>query len=217
MWTQSATQPPAPFAPVTYPSQSRFSRDNYNSRSTSVARASARFSSGESFEIVPTATLQRAYQPNPDEFFTNLPELETTNRFNQPTHDNFDIYSLQVTGSLPGVTITSLSGYVNRDVDLDGDFSLYIGTVTPAFLDTDSYNVSTTSTKTYSSGDPGGLFRPELGTQVDDRSLLFLSAGFLQSGDQTPVGAGTFFADGTDITFATDTLTRTRQEASSAT
>ena len=150
VWTESATQPPAPFAPVTYPSRSQFSRDDYNPRSTTVARASARYTSGESLEIVPTATIQRTYQPNPDEFFTNLPEFENTNRFNQPTHDNFDIYSLQLTGSLPGVTVTSLSGYVRRDNDIDGDFSLFIGMVTPALLGADSYNVSTTSTRTYS-------------------------------------------------------------------
>jgi iron complex outermembrane receptor protein len=212
VWTASATQPPAPFAPVTYPSQSQFTRDNYNARSTTVARASARYAPGESFEIVPTATIQRTYQPNPDEFFTNLPQFEASNRFNQPTHDNFDIYSLQVTGSLPGVTITSLSGYVNRDNDIDGDFSLYIGTVTPGLLDTNSYNVSTTSTQTYSqeiraaSSDPNAALRWTTGLYYSYQRDFY---------DQAidTVGAGSFFADTSDITFATDTLTRTRQEA----
>jgi iron complex outermembrane recepter protein len=212
VWTQSATQPPAPFAPVSYPSQSQFSAENYNSISTTVARASARYASGDSFEIMPTATIQRTYQPNPDEFFTNLPNFENTNRFQQPTHDNFDIYSLRVTGSLPGVTITSLSGYVNRDNDLDGDFSLYIGMVTPAFLDTNSYNVSTTGTRTYSqeirvaASDPNSSIRWTTGLYYSYQRDFYNQA-------IDTVGAGSFFADGSDITFATDTLTRTRQEA----
>jgi iron complex outermembrane receptor protein len=212
VWTESATLPPAPFEPVSYPSQSEFARDDYNSRSTTVARASALYQPIDSLNVLPVATIQRTYQPNSDEFFTNLPEFQNTNRFNQPEHDDFDIYSLQMTASLPGVTLTSLTGCVNRDIDFVGDFSLYIGIVTPALLDTNSYNVSSTTTKTFSqefraaSSAEGSPLKWTLGLYYSHQRDYYAQA-------IDTVGAGAFFGDGTDITFATDTLTRTRQEA----
>ncbi len=66
-----------------------------------MARAAILYQPIDSFNVQPEATIQRTYQPNPDEFFTNLPEFQNSNRFNQPEHDDFDLYSLQMTGSLP--------------------------------------------------------------------------------------------------------------------
>ncbi len=212
VWTESATLPRAPFEPVSYPSQSEFARNEYNSRSTTVARASALYQPVDSLNVLPVATIQRTYQPNSDEFFTNLPEFQNSNRFNQPEHDDFDIYSLQITGSLPGVTLTSLTGYVDRDIDFVGDFSLFIGMLTPGLLSADSYNVSSTRTKTFSqefraaSADGDAPLKWIVGLYYSHQSDYYAQA-------IDTVGAGAFYGDGTDIVFATDTLTRTRQEA----
>jgi iron complex outermembrane recepter protein len=212
VWTESATLPPAPFEPLSYPSQSQFARGDYNSIDTTLARASILYQPIDSLSIIPSATIQRNYQPNPDEFFTNLPEFQNTNRFNQPEHDDFDIYSLQLTGSFNGVSLTSLTGYFERRLNFAEDFSLFIGIVTPALLDTNSYNVSSTSTKTFSQE-----FRAA--SSVADSPIQW-TVGLYYSYQRDyyaqaidTVGAGTFFGDGTDITFAIDTLTRTRQEA----
>jgi iron complex outermembrane recepter protein len=132
VWTRSATLPPAAFEPVTYSSQSEFARQDYNGRSTTVGRVSAEYSLDDSLTVLPIATIQRSVQANPDEFFTNLPEFENTNRFNQPTRDDLNIYCLEVTQRLTGVSLTALSGYVERTIGLDRDFSLYIGSLFPA-------------------------------------------------------------------------------------
>ena len=212
VWTESATLPPAPFGPLSYPSQSQFARDDYNSLDTTIARASVLYQPIDSLSVLPAATIQRNYQPNPDEYFTNLPAFQNTNRFNQPEHDDFDIYSLQVTGSLNGVTLTSLTGYVDRRLNFAEDFSLYIGIVTPALLDTNSYNVSSTSTKTFSQEFRAASSVAELPLQWTVGLYYSYQRDYYAQAIDT-VGAGTFFGDGTDITFAIDTLTRTRQEA----
>jgi iron complex outermembrane recepter protein len=212
VWTSSATLPPAPFEPVSFPSNSQYPRRDYNSRTTQTARASVLYQPIDALSVLPTATIQRAYQPNPDEFFTNLPRFQNSNRFDQPEHDNFDLYSLEMKGSLPGVQLTSLTGFVDRTIDFVGDFSLFVGMLTPALLDYDSYNFSSTNTKTFSQE-----FRAS--SAMSDSTLTW-TAGLFYSHQRDyyaqaidTVGAGGFYDDGQDIIFATDTLTRTSQKA----
>jgi outer membrane receptor protein involved in Fe transport len=212
VWTRSATLPPAAFAPVTYSSQSEFARQNYNDRSTTVGRVSAEYSLDESLTVLPIAMIQRRDQANPDEFFTNLPKFENTNRFNQPTRDDLNIYSLEVTQRLTGVTLTALSGYVERRIGLDRDFSLYIGSLFPALLAHNSYNTSLTTTRTWAqevrlaSAQPQSAWKWTVGAyysrQRDDFNQLIDS-----------VDAGAFFGTGTDMTYSGNLLTDTIQEA----
>jgi iron complex outermembrane recepter protein len=212
VWTRSATLPPAAFQPVTYSSQSEFGRQDYNDRSTTVGRISAEYRLDESLTIVPIATIQHSDQANPDEFFTNLPAFENTNRFNQPTRDNLNVYSLEVSKRFPGLSLTALSGYVERTIGLDRDFSLYIGSLFPALLANNSYNESVTSTRTWSqevrlaSALPQSQWKWIVGAyysrQRDD---------FNQRIDST--GAGAFFGTGTDVTYSGNQLTTTAQEA----
>ncbi len=103
VWPRGATAPPAAYQPVTYPSQSTFVRDNYNQRNTTTGRISLLYRPEESLRVTPTATVQRSDHGNPDEFFTNLPGFEDSNRFRQPTRDDLGVFSLEVTKSLgPG-------------------------------------------------------------------------------------------------------------------
>jgi iron complex outermembrane receptor protein len=212
VWTRSATLPPSAFEPVTYSSQSEFARQNYNDRSTTVGRVSAEYSLDDSLTVLPIATIQRTNQANPDEFFTNLPKFENTNRFNQPTRDDLSIYSLEVTQRFTGVSLTALSGYVERTIGLDRDFSLYIGSLFPALLAQNSYNTSITTTRTWSqevrlaSAESQSAWKWTIGAyysrQRDEFDQLIDS-----------VGAGTFFGSGTDTTFSGDLRTDTIQEA----
>src|SRR5258708_5080158 len=158
------------------------------------------------------ATIQRSDQANPDEFFTNLPTFENTNRFNQPTRDDFNIYSLEVTQRLTGVSLTALSGYVERTTGLGRDFSLFIGSLYPALLAQNSYNTSVTTTRTFSqevrvaSAEPQSAWKWTIGAyysrQRDDFNQLIDS-----------VGAGAFFGTDTDITYAGNQRTDTIQKA----
>jgi iron complex outermembrane receptor protein len=212
VWPRSATSPPAAFEPVTYPSQSGFTRDNYNQRNTTTGRISALYRADESLTVVPTATLQRSDHGNPDEFFTNLPGFADSNRFRQPTRDDLGVFSLEVTKSLGSVNLTSLTGYVDRTLQLDRDFSLFIALLAPPLLPNDSYNVSVTSSHTLSqelrlaSADPGSPLKWTVGAfyshQRDDFNQLIHT-----------FGAGDFYGSGTDIIYAGDQLTHTSQTA----
>jgi iron complex outermembrane receptor protein len=212
VWSESATSPPAPFVPVTYPSQSTFERSDFNERSTTMARASIEYTPSDTLTVSPIVTIQRTDQSNPDEFFTNLPDFENTARFNQPTYDDLNVYSLNVTQQLDGFSLTSLTGYVDRTIELDRDFSLYIGLLVPPLLPQDSNNVTTTNSKTLTQ-------ELRLGS-TDSRSLLKWTVGIYYSHQQDDyyqsidtVGAGTFFGSGTDLTYAGNIKTVTTQEA----
>lgn len=212
VWPRGATAPPAPYQPVTYPSQSSFVRDNYNQRNTTTGRISLLYSPEGSLRVTPTATVQRSDHGNPDEFFTNLPGFEDSNRFRQPTRDDLGVFSLEVTKSLGRVELTSLSGYLDRRLELDRDFSLFIAELAPPLLPNDSYNVSVTSTGTISqelrvaSVDPHGRLKWTLGAfyshQHDDFNQLIHT-----------FGAGDYYGTGTDIVYTGDQLTHTSQVA----
>jgi outer membrane receptor protein involved in Fe transport len=212
VWTRSASLPPAPFEPVSFASNSQFSRSDYNSRTTQTARAALLYQPDDAFSMLPVATIQRTYQPNPDEFFTNLPRFQNSNRFDQPEHDNFNLFSLDVTGSIGGVKLTSLTGYVGRTIDFVGDFSLFVGMLTPPLLDYDSYNFSSTNTKTFSQELRASAAMADLPLTWTTGLYYSHQRDYYAQAIDT-VGAGDFFGDGQDVIYSTDTLTRTSQKA----
>jgi iron complex outermembrane receptor protein len=211
LWSRSATTPPAAFAPVTYASPSTFARENWNERSTSTARMSVKWLPTDSLTVLPSATLQRSDKANPDDFFTNLPQFENTVRFNQPTRDNLGVYSLNVTQQLPGFSLTSLSGYVDRTVEWDRDYSLFIAGLVPPLLNNNSYNASNTTSRTFTqelrlaSSDPQASLKWVVGIYYShQRDDLYQVVD--------TVGAGAIFGTGTDVTYSGNQLTTTRQE-----
>jgi outer membrane receptor protein involved in Fe transport len=215
VWSKSATTPPAAFAPVTYASPSSFARENWNQRRTSTARMSVKWAPTDSLTLLPSATIQRSNKANPDDFFTNLPKFENTVRFNEPTRDDLGVYSLNITQQLPGIGFTSLSGYVDRSVEWDRDYSLFIAGLVPPLLSHNSYNASNTTSRTFTqelrlaSSDPQASFKWVVGIYYShQRDDLFQVVN--------TVGAGALFGTGTDITYSGDQLTYTSQEAAFA-
>ena len=212
VWPRSATSPPAAYAPVTYPSQSTFARDDYNQRNTTTGRISALYLPDPAVTIVPTATVQRSDHGNPDEYFTNLPGFENSNRFRQPTRDDLGVFSLEITKTFGQLGLTSLTGYVDRTLELDRDFSLFVAELEPPLLPNDSYNISVTTSRTLSqelrlaSEDPRSALRWTVGVfysrQRDDFNQLIHTRG-----------AAEFFGSGTDIPYTGDQLTHTFQTA----
>lgn len=212
VWSHSVTSPPAAFDPLTYSSQSSFGRKNANERSTFTSRVSAKYTPDDFTTIVPIATIQRSDKANPDDFFTNLPNFQNSARFSQPTRDDLSVYSLNAVRQLGGVTLTSLTGYVDRTIEWDRDYSLYIASLAPVLLPNNSYNESNTSSRT---------FTQELRVaSSDSQSALKWVLGIYYSHQRDDlfqrvdtVGAGAVFGTGTDITYSGDQLTFTTQEA----
>jgi hypothetical protein len=48
-----------------------------------------------------------------------LPGSENSNRFRQPTRDDLGVFSLEITKTFGRVGLTSLTGYVDRTLELD--------------------------------------------------------------------------------------------------
>jgi iron complex outermembrane recepter protein len=211
-YADSATQPPAPFAPTVKSAGGTFSGSDINYRSTWAARLGTKWTPDPSLSLVLSANMQRSDKANPDFFFTNLPSFESSYRFNQPTRDDLGVYDLTITKSLDRVAITSLTGYVDRTVELDRDYSLFIGGLVPVLLPDNSYNVSNTWTHTLSqefriaSDDPSAALKWTLGIYFSrQRDELYQAVD--------TVGAGEQLDTGTDITYIGDLVTYTTQKA----
>jgi iron complex outermembrane receptor protein len=215
VWSHSANPAGEPFAPTTFASPSTFGSDDWNSRRTVTARASLKWTPTDSLTVLPVATIQRMNKANPDDFFTNLPEFQNSVRFNEPSHDDLDVYSLNVTQAWDAVTLTSLSGWVNRKVNWDRDYSLFIAGLVPPLLDDNSYNVSDSSSRTVTqelrlaSSDPHARLKWTVGLYYShQRDELYQTVN--------TIGAGDFFGTGTDLTYYGDQLTHTIQKAAFA-
>ncbi|MBS0421727.1 MAG: TonB-dependent receptor [Proteobacteria bacterium] len=215
VWGHGANPAGQPFAPTTFASPSTFNSDDWNGRRTVTARASMKWTPTDSLTVLPVATLQRMNKANPDDYFTNLPDFQNSVRFNQPTHDDLDVYSLNVNQQWDAVTLTSLSGWVNRKVQWDRDYSLFIAGLVPPLLNDNSYNISDTSSRTFTqelrlaSSDPHARLKWTVGLfYAHQRDELYQTVN--------TIGAGAFFGTGTDLTYSGDQLTHTIQKAAFA-
>ena len=117
--------PRAAFEPVTYPNVGTFARENWNERSTTLARASLRWTPTDSLTVSPVATIQRSDKANPNDFFTNLPKFENSVRFAEPTRDNLEVYSLNAAQQSAWANFVSLTGYFSRSVEWDRDPAMW--------------------------------------------------------------------------------------------
>lgn len=212
VWTRSTTLPPAANQPTRYSTLSNFNQDAANERDLLSVRLSAKYTPTDTLTVVPAVFYQKSEKEGTESFFTNLPEYEASYRFGQPTKDDVSIYSLTITNDFGGATLTSISAYVDRDVNWDRDYSLFIGNLAAPFFPYDSYNTSDTTTKTFTqelrlSGDAfsgrlqwvGGLYYAD----QEDRLLQLV----------TTVGAGVPFGLGTDVTYFGDQRTDSKQFA----
>jgi outer membrane receptor protein involved in Fe transport len=211
-WTRSATLPPAPFAPVTYSAQSAFNSGDYNERDLLALHLSAKLAPSDTLSIVPAVVYQRSDKQNPDIFFVNLPQFQSSYRFDEPTVEKTGIYSVTVTESFGAVDFTSISAYSDREINWDRDYSLFIGNLAPAFLGFNSYNTSDTTTKTFTqelrlASAPGaGPLQWVAGLFYSDQSDQLLQT-------VTTVGVGAAIGLGTDVTYFGDQRTDSTQYA----
>src|SRR5690606_13144014 len=212
VWTRSTTLPPAPLEPTRYSTLSTYGRKDSNARDLLALRLSAKYTPNDTLTIVPAVFHQKSEKDNTDSFFTNLPRFQSSYRFAEPTKDEVGVYSLTVTKDFGGATLTSITAYVDREVNWDRDYSMFIGMLAPPFFPYDSYNTSDTTTETFTqelrlSGVGvggrlqwvGGLYYSD----QDDRLLQVVST----------IGAGVPFDLGTDVTYFGDQRTDSKQLA----
>jgi iron complex outermembrane receptor protein len=212
VWSRSTTFPPAALAPTRYSTLSTRSKKDDNERDVLAVRLSAKYMPDDTLSIVPAAFYQKSEKDGIDSFFTNLPQFQSSYRLAQPTNDEVGIYSLTITKDFGGATLTSISAYVDREVNWDRDYSLFVAGLLPAMYTYDSFNTSDTTTETFTqelrlSGVAfggrlqwvGGLYYAD----QDDRMLQIV----------TTAGAGVPFGLGTDVTYFGDQRTDSKQFA----
>lgn len=211
-WTRSATQPPAPFEPVSNSTLSTYSADDFNDRELLALRLAAKFAATDDIEIIPAVFYQRSDKANPDSYFTNLPDFTTSYRFKQPTVDETGVYSITAAVGLGAVDLTSITAYSTRKIGWDRDYSLFIGNLVPAFGVLNSYNTSDTTTKTFtqevrlSSAPNSGRLQWVAGLfYADQRDQLLQTV--------TTVGIDDAIGLGTDVTYFGDQKTDGEQYA----
>jgi outer membrane receptor protein involved in Fe transport len=133
----------------------------------------------------------------------------------QPTDDDLAVYGLNAVKHLDGVDVTWLTGYVDRSVKFDRDYSFYIATLVPALYGVNSPNASNSDTRTFSqeiraaSADPAARLRWTTG--------LYYSRQHDEL-DQTvtSIGVGSLLGTGTDTVYHGNTVSKLTQYAAFA-
>lgn len=132
------------------PSLSTLDQDNHNSANTIAGRLSLEWQPDPSLVIRPQAFYQDYKQRNPSQLWLFSPELSTSFRLKQPTHDRSGIYSLSVDKDLGSVAFTSLTAYFDRKLDFTRDYSFFVGGLVAPVFPLNTNNLSTSNTKTFS-------------------------------------------------------------------
>ncbi|MFC3051047.1 TonB-dependent receptor domain-containing protein [Kordiimonas pumila] len=211
-WRYSTGTSADDFTPSTKTSLGTKSEKNHNDATMYVARFSALWTPDDSLTILPSLFIQRYELDNTSSFYPNLPGLQTSKRYEEPSEDKLDVFSLSITKNFGDLELTSLTGYVDRSVGWDRDYSFFIGSLVSPLYSSDSYNVSNSSTKNLTqelrldSGYTDSAWHWTIG--------LFYSHqkdNLYQAVDTS--GAGTFFGTGTDIVYVGDTDTKTDEYA----
>jgi iron complex outermembrane receptor protein len=211
-YVQSSTNPPAAFAPTAQPSYSTRTAKDQNSDQVLGVRLSALWKPDDSLEITPSIYYQRYHEDNPSIYWTNLPQFESAFRATQPTTDELAVAGLTIVKHLNGIDLTSLTGYVDRTVLQDRDYSFFNGTLVPPIYPLGGPNTSNTFTRTVSQ-------EIRASSSVAD-SPLHWTAGLYYS-DQSDdfkqkvvvTGGGAVLGTGTDTMYYGQIVTTTDQYA----
>jgi iron complex outermembrane receptor protein len=211
-YVQSTTNPPAAFSPTPLPSLSTRNVEDHNESTVLGLRLSALWRPTDTLSITPSLFYQDYHQDNPGIFWTNQRELTSSFRVPQPTDDRFGVASLTVTKQLGGFDLTSLTGYVDRDLRQRRDYSFYVGTLAPPFYPLTSVNQSNSFTHTFSqelrlaTSDPTARLQYTLGAFFsDERDRLKQTV--------TTGGLGGILGTGDDVSYFGWTAFRTKQYA----
>jgi iron complex outermembrane receptor protein len=208
----STTSPPSPLSPLTQPSLSTRVAKDQNSDRVLGLKLALLWQPDPSIQITPQLFHQSYRQKNSSAFWTNLPAFTSSYRLPQPTKDDLDVYSLTAVKHLDKIDLTWLTGYVDRAVAWDRDYSFYIGTLAPILYGFNSPNASDSTTTTFSqevraaSSDPAARLRWTTGLYYSKQKDVL---------DQTvdTIGVGAALGTGTDVVYHGNTGTRTTQYA----
>jgi outer membrane receptor protein involved in Fe transport len=212
---RSATTPPDPYEPLPFDTNGTVNRKNANERTNLAGRLAFKFALADDLTILPSITIQRSRKDNPNDFWTNLSDFKASYRFQQPTNDDVEIYSLSITKSFDSFDLTALSGYFNRSLNWERDYSYFVGSLVPPLLSTNSYNQSDTSTSTFSQ-------EIRLASSNPDAALKWVAGLFYSDQSDelnqlvTTAGAGDVFGTGTDVVYVGKQSTSMQQYAAFA-
>jgi iron complex outermembrane recepter protein len=207
-----ASSTPAPlYTPAVLPSFSQRDAKDTNQRETYAFRFSALYEGDGGLSLLPAVVYQRDKLANPSDVFLDRSPFTTAYRIAQPTTEKAGIYSLTASQKVDSATFTSLTAYFDRDLDFFRDYSFLTGTFIPPLYPLIGTNLSASRTKTFSQE-----FRLSSNPESDSK-LTWLFGGFYSHQNdrilQTALSIGATPILGSELVFAGDTKTITRQYA----
>lgn len=208
----SLNNPPLPYEPLPFASAGTLSIRDANERRNFAARIAGKWLASDSLTVTPVVTIQRSNKLNPDDYWGNLPDFQASYRSRQPTHDDVDIYSLNLNQSFSRVDFTSLTAYTSRKIRWSRDYTYFIAGLVPFLISSDSPNESDTSTFTFSQE-----FRLA-SADANASTKWVVGAFYARQADELyqivhTSDAGVIFGTGTDVTYEGDQRTRSTQYA----
>ncbi|MDZ4730436.1 MAG: TonB-dependent receptor [Xanthomonadales bacterium] len=211
-WRYSATMPPDPFVPSSRTSLATHSAQDINDVTITVGRLSALWTPTDTLTIVPSAFIQSYEYGGANLFRVTLPEFQISNRLEESGKDELDVFSLTITQEFAKAEFTSLTGYVDRAVNFDRDYTFFIGSLVPDLFEYDSPNISDSYSTNFSQE-----FR--LASDLGDSPWQWLFGLFYTHQKDhlfqqvTTHGASDFFGTDTDVVYVGDTYTATDEYA----
>lgn len=212
---RTSVTPPPILTPLSRPSLSTRDENDQNANSVLGLRLSALWRPDDATEITPSVFHQSYRQDNTGAFWTNLDGLKSSFRLAQPTRDDLTVYGLTAVRHFDKFDVTSLTGYVDRDVSFDRDYTFYIATLVPVLFGVNSLNASDSRSRTFSqelriaSSDPNASVKWTAGLYYSRQT-----DGLGQA--VTSTGVGALLGTGTDIVYHGQTSSRLTQYAAFA-
>ncbi len=197
--SQSTTFPPN-LTPLTQPSLSDRAEDDHDTSLLVAFKGQALWQVNDDWQVIASASYQDYELENANEYWNALDGFQSSYRLEEPTSDNLGVYSLSISGTLGDFDFVSLTGYVDREIDWERDYTFFVASLVPPLFASDTDNISSTTTETITQE-----FR--LSYDQPDSRLRWVAGLFYSyqedelDQDVNSDGAGAFFGTGTDIVY----------------
>lgn len=109
------------------------SEEDANYADTYTARATLLWTPAPGWSVRPSVLFQDYERNNGSGFLINRDGLENTGQFLSGIHDTGTIYSVDISGDLGGVELTSITSFIDRRVVWQADYSTVFQVVIPDF------------------------------------------------------------------------------------
>lgn len=125
-WADLYRRDPTTLQPVEHPTGNTVDDDDINDLKVTLGRAALLFKPADNTEIVASLNYSKSEYGDIGQYWGNLGRFKTSSLVAQPVDEELTVGSVAINSDLGAVTLTSLTGYFRREVNLTGDYSFYL-------------------------------------------------------------------------------------------